>query len=300
MAEQTPKSPKLDTWIKKAKTLMEALPYIQRFNGKRIVVKYGGSAMTNAALKESFVRDVIMLQCVGIKPIIVHGGGPQIGNFLTKMGIESRFHRGVRITDTPTMDVVEMVLGGQINQEIVGRIQQHGGKAVGLAGKDGGFILAEKINPQSDEAGKGTIDLGHVGEVTAVNPELVLTVESGGFIPVIAPLGVSKEGESLNINADLVAAAVAVSLKAEKLILLTDVEGVLDRDKQLLSTLSSQNIQKLIAEGTITDGMIPKLECCVQAVEGGVPSAHIVDGRVQHAILLEMFTHHGVGTQISL
>lgn len=300
MAEQPPKSPKLDTWIKKAKTLMEALPYIQRFNGKRIVVKYGGSAMTNAALKESFVRDVIMLQCVGIKPIIVHGGGPQIGNFLTKMGIESRFHRGVRITDAPTMDVVEMVLGGQINQEIVGRIQQHGGKAVGLAGKDGGFILAEKINPQSDEAGKGTIDLGHVGEVTAVNPELVLTVESGGFIPVIAPLGVSREGESLNINADLVAAAVAVSLKAEKLILLTDVEGVLDRDKQLLSTLSSQNIQKLIAEGAITDGMIPKLECCVQAVEGGVPSAHIVDGRVQHAILLEMFTHHGVGTQISL
>lgn len=294
MAENSPKSPKLDTWIKKAKTLMEALPYIQRLNGKRIVIKYGGSAMTDGALKKNFLRDVVMLQYVGIKPIIVHGGGPQIGKLLTQMGMESKFHRGVRITDDPTMEVVEMVLGGKINQEIVGLIQQFGGKAVGLAGKDGYFICAKKVAP--DEG----VDYGNVGEVTQINPELVLSMEAGGFIPVIAPIGVGESGESLNINADLVASAVAVALKAEKLILLTDVEGVLNATKEFMSTVTAAEIERLIASGVIAGGMIPKLECCLHALKNGVPRAHIVDGRVQHTILLEMFTDQGVGTVVSL
>lgn len=297
----TSKQHKLDTWVKKAKTLMEALPYIQRFNAKRVVIKYGGSAMTNDALKESFARDIIMMHCIGLKPVIVHGGGPKIAEVLGQLGIESKFHRGLRITDKATMEVVEMVLGGKVNQDIVGLIQHYGGKAVGLAGKDGRLIRAHKAPPAADDKNpKQFIDLGHVGDVAEINPDIILTAESGGFIPIIAPLGVGDDGESLNINADLVASAVAIALKAEKLILLTDVEGVLDADKKLISALKVAEIAEIIAKGAITGGMIPKLDCCVQAVKAGVSRAHIVDGRVEHAVLLEMFTDRGVGTVISL
>lgn len=279
---------------------MEALPYLQRFKGKRIVIKYGGSAMTDEALKHRFARDVVMLQYAGLKPVIVHGGGPKIGDMLRRMGIESRFHRGLRITDAATMEVVEMVLGGKINQEIVGLIQQYGGKAVGLSGKDARLIQATRVPPSPAETkGQKAVDLGYVGEVKEIDPEIIITLETGGFVPVIAPVGVSETGESLNINADWVAASMAHTLKAEKLVLLTDVEGVLDADKQLMSRLTLKQIPSLIKKGVVSGGMIPKLHCCTQAIRGGVHCAHIIDGRVDHAVLLEMFTDSGVGTLIS-
>ncbi len=290
----------VNQWIGKASTLMEAMPYIRRFRGKRVVIKYGGSAMSSDVLKESFARDIIMLQYVGLRPVIVHGGGPQIGKVLDQMGIRSQFHQGLRITDAPTMDVVEMVLGGKINKEIVGSIQRYGGKAIGLSGKDGRLICAKKVSVSAEgKQPNEIIDLGHVGEVTEIHPEAVLTVEGGGFIPVVAPIGVNEEGESLNINADWVAAAMAATLQAEKLILLTDVEGVLDAKKRLISEIKLDEVDRLIADETVKGGMVPKLHCAREAIGGGVPQVHIIDGRLEHAVLLEMFTDRGVGTLIS-
>lgn len=288
--------------IEKASILMEALPYIRRFYGKTVVIKYGGHAMEDEKLKEGFAKDVILLDYIGVNTVIVHGGGPQIGHVLEKMGIESRFHRGMRITDAETMDVVEMVLVGAINKEIVSLINHHGGKAVGLSGKDGGLIKAKKLPKEKVTFDKKTpevIDLGKVGNVQKVDPGILQTLDQARFIPVIAPVGVSEQGETLNINADLVAGALASALKAEKLVLLTDVEGVKDADGKLLAKLSGPEAKKLIKEGVIHGGMIPKVECVLKALEDGVKSGHIIDGRVQHALLLEIFTDKGVGTVIS-
>ncbi len=288
--------------IEKASILMEALPYIKKFSGKTIVVKYGGSAMEEAKLKESFARDIVLLEYIGINPIIVHGGGPQIGEFLKKMGIESRFHNGMRITDEQTMDVVEMVLAGDINKEIVSMINRQGGRAVGLSGKDGGLIKAKKLPKEKVTFDKKTpevIDLGRVGNVTHVDITILQTLDQGRFIPVIAPVGVDEKGEALNINADLVAGAIASALKAEKLVLLTDVEGIKDANSQLIPSIEKAEARRLIKEGVIRGGMIPKVECALKAVDEGVKTAHIIDGRVQHAVLLEIFTDKGVGTVIS-
>lgn len=288
--------------IEKASILMEALPYIRRFAGKTVVIKYGGNAMVDEKLKESFAKDVIMLDYIGLNPVVVHGGGPQIGQVLKKMGIESKFHNGMRITDEATMDVVEMVLVGDINKEIVSLINRHGGKAVGLSGKDGGLIKAKKLPKEKvtfDEKTPEVIDLGKVGNVQSVDPSILLTLDQARFIPVIAPVGISEKGETLNINADLMAGALAASLKSEKLVLLTDVEGVKDQDGKLISNLTRTEAKRLIKEGIIHGGMIPKVECALKALEQGVKSAHIVDGRVQHAVLLEIFTDTGVGTVIS-
>ncbi len=288
--------------IEKASILMEALPYIRRFAGKTVVIKYGGNAMVDEKLKESFAKDVIMLDYIGLNPVVVHGGGPQIGQVLKKMGIESKFHNGMRITDEATMDVVEMVLVGDINKEIVSLINRHGGKAVGLSGKDGGLIKAKKLPKEKvtfDEKTPEVIDLGKVGNVSSVDPSILLTLDQARFIPVIAPVGISEKGETLNINADLMAGALAASLKSEKLVLLTDVEGVKDQDGKLISNLTRIEAKRLIKEGIIHGGMIPKVECALKALEQGVKSAHIVDGRVQHAVLLEIFTDTGVGTVIS-
>lgn len=282
-----------------ASVLMEALPYIKKFYGKTIVVKYGGHAMVDEELKASFAKDMVLMKYIGLNPVIVHGGGPQIGKVLKQMGIESKFHQGIRITDDATMDVVEMVLVGKLNKEIVGMINQQGGKAVGLSGIDGALIKAQKEKEAYDKKENEYIDLGHVGDVTQVNAELLNLLDSDNFIPVIAPVGFSEEGKALNINADLVAGAVAAALKAEKLILLTDVEGVKDKNSSLISKLLLSEIPTLIENGTISGGMIPKLECCEKAVLGGVKSAHIVDGRLQNAVLLEIFTNQGVGTVIS-
>lgn len=275
--------------IQKASILMEALPYIRKFYGKTFVIKYGGAAMTADLLKESFARDVVMMDFIGMNPVIVHGGGPQIGEALKKMGIESKFHNGMRITDDRTMDVVEMVLAGDINKEIVSLINHNGGKAVGLSGKDGGLIRAQPLSS----------DLGRVGKVAEIDPTVLTTLDQGRFIPVIAPVGVDEKGQSLNINADLVAGAVAEALKAEKLVLLTDVEGVKDQKGNLLSTLKTGEACRLMEEGVISGGMIPKVECVLKALASGVKSAHIIDGRVEHAVLLEIFTDRGVGTVIS-
>ncbi len=286
--------------INKAKVLMEALPYIQRFAGKTIVIKYGGHAMADEALKESFARDVVLLKSLGINPVIVHGGGPQINDTLKRYGIVSQFVRGMRVTDAETMSVVEMVLTGQVNKEVVGHLNQHGGRAVGLCGKDGGLLLCEKLLQEvKDEQGQvELVDIGFVGNVVEVNQELVRTLEQGRFIPVIAPVGVGRQGESYNVNADLVAGRVAGALKAEKLMLLTDVEGVKDKSGTLLSSIALGDVPRLVDDGTISGGMIPKVECCVDALNEGVRKAHIVDGRVQHAVLLEIFTDGGVGTEI--
>lgn len=281
---------------------MEALPYIRRFYGKTVVIKYGGHAMEDAKLKESFAKDVIMLDYIGVNTVIVHGGGPQIGQVLEKMGIESKFHKGMRITDEATMDVVEMVLVGDINKDIVSLINRHGGKAVGLSGKDGGLIKAKKLPKEKvtfDTKTPEVIDLGKVGNVKEVDPTILKTLDQARFIPVIAPVGISEKGETLNINADLVAGALASALKAEKLVLLTDVEGVKDSNGQLLSNLTKTEAKRLIKDGVIHGGMIPKVECVLKALEDGVGSAHIIDGRVQHAVLLEIFTDKGVGTVIS-
>jgi acetylglutamate kinase len=290
--------------IEKASVLMEALPYIRKFSGKTIVIKYGGHAMTDPKLKDNFAKDVVLLDYIGLNPIIVHGGGPQIDEMLDKMHIESKFHQGMRITDKETMDVVEMVLAGDINKDIVSLINRNGGKAVGLSGRDGGLIKAKKL-PKEKVIGNGDskkdekIDLGRVGSVKEVDVSVLQTLEQGRFIPVIAPVGFDEKGDPLNINADLVAGALAAALKAEKLVLLTDIEGVKDKGGNLLSSIHKSDARKLVEEGVITGGMIPKVDCALKAVEEGVKSAHIIDGRVQHAVLLEIFTDKGVGTVIS-
>ncbi len=288
--------------IKKANILMEALPYIKRFADKTIVIKYGGNAMVEEHLKESFAKDIILMKYIGLNPVVVHGGGPQIGSVMERMGLESRFVRGMRVTDSDTMDVVEMVLGGRVNKEIVANINRHGGRAVGLTGKDGDLITARKmemttVNPET--LTPEIIDIGHVGEVETVRPEIIKALEQNNFIPVIAPVGVGKAGETYNINADLVAGHVAAALKAEKLILLTDVEGVKNKAGELISTIDVDDVQGLIDDDTIKGGMIPKVTCCLDAVHTGVLKAHIIDGRVEHACLLEIFTDMGIGTAVS-
>jgi acetylglutamate kinase len=286
--------------IEKANTLMEALPYIRRFSGKTIVIKYGGHAMADEALKKSFALDVILLKYIGINPVIVHGGGPQINETLKRYGIVSEFVNGMRVTDAATMAVVEMVLTGQVNKEVVGYINQHGGRAVGLSGKDGGLLLCRKMlqEVKLEDGTAEMLDIGFVGDVIKVDTAILETLENGGFIPIIAPIGVCLAGESYNINADLVAGRVAEALAAEKLILLTDVAGVKDREGKLLSSIDLSEVSALIDNGSITGGMIPKVTCCVDALQDGVRKAHIIDGRVEHAILLEIFTDVGVGTEI--
>ncbi|MBC7963951.1 MAG: acetylglutamate kinase [Steroidobacteraceae bacterium] len=286
--------------IEKANTLMEALPYIRRFAGKTFVIKYGGHAMSDDKLKESFALDVILLKSMGINTVIVHGGGPQINDTLKRYGIVSEFVRGMRVTDSETMAVVEMVLVGQVNKEVVGYLNQHGGKAVGLSGKDGTLLLSKKLlqEVRADDGRLEMLDIGYVGDVVKVNTDLIKTLESGNYIPVIAPVGVGPEGESYNINADLVAGRVAAALNAEKLILLTDISGVKDKSGQLLASISVGDLQRLIEEDAITGGMIPKVICCADALKEGVKKAHIIDGRMEHAVLLEIFTDVGIGTEI--
>jgi acetylglutamate kinase len=284
-----------------ATVLTEALPYIRRFIGSTIVIKYGGNAMVDEALKQSFARDIVLMKLVGMNPVVVHGGGPQIGNLLKRLGKQSEFFQGMRITDAETMDVVEMVLGGLVNKEIVTLINRHGGKAVGLTGKDGDLIHARKLtftqdNPELNEP--EIIDIGHVGEVAGIRTEVIEMLDRSDFIPVIAPIGVGDDGFSYNINADLVAGKIAQSLQAEKLILLTNTAGVLDSNNNVLTGLSPATVEALIADGTIHGGMLPKIRCALDAVHSGVRSAHIIDGRVQHAVLLEIFTDEGVGTLI--
>jgi acetylglutamate kinase len=286
--------------IEKANTLMEALPYIRRFSGKTVVIKYGGHAMAEESLRESFALDVILLKSLGINVVVVHGGGPQINETLKRYGIVSEFVKGMRVTDAETMKIVEMVLVGQVNKEVVGYLNQHGGRAVGLSGKDGTLLLCEKMlqEVKNDDGSVELVDIGFVGDVVKVNQELIQTLEHGKFVPVIAPVGVGEKGESYNINADVVAGRVAGALKAEKLMLLTDVSGVKDKEGELLPSIDLAHVPQLIGDGTISGGMIPKVECCVNALNEGVKKAHIVDGRVQHAILLEIFTDGGVGTEI--
>ncbi len=278
-----------------ASVLTEALPYIQRFKNKIIVVKFGGNAMIDDALKRSFARDIVLMKSVGLTPIVVHGGGPQIGEMLAKLGKSTRFIDGMRVTDDETMNVVEMVLGGSVNKEIVHLINRLGGKAVGLTGKDGHFIQAKKLNAVDSETGE-PVDLGYVGEVSAIDTGMLDMLSQSDFIPVIAPIGVGENGHSYNINADLVAGKIAEELNAEKLILLTNTAGILDKQGELLTGLSLADIDALIADGTISGGMIPKTRCAIDALKGGVTSVHIIDGRVEHAVLLELFTNQGVGT----
>jgi acetylglutamate kinase len=287
-------------WIAKAEILLEALPYLRRFQGQTLVVKYGGAAQQDPLLKQGFARDITLLQTLGIHVVLVHGGGPQIGKFLEELNIPTRFVEGLRVTDQRTMDIVEMVLAGKINKEIVNLINSAGGRAVGLSGKDGSLLAGQKVEfyrPREDEPPE-IIDIGLVGEVTGVNTELIRTLLAQRFLPVIAPVGVGEQGETLNINADLVAGAVAGALAAAKLILLTDVPGVLDREGQLLSSLTRYQAVTMIEDGAISGGMIPKIKCCLEALEEGVTKAHILDGRVPHAVLLEIFTDSGVGTEI--
>jgi acetylglutamate kinase len=282
----------------KAQILAEALPYIRRFHGKTIVVKYGGNAMTEAALQRSFAHDVVLLKLVGMNPVVVHGGGPQIESVLGRLGKKGEFVQGMRVTDAETMDVVEMVLGGTVNKEIVTLINQAGGRAVGLTGKDGGFIRAKKLLVASDANPDAKLDIGQVGEVDAIDPDVISSLEDSGFIPVVAPIGVGKNGESYNINSDLVAGKLAEVLKAEKLVLLTNTPGVLDRKGQLLTGLTPKRIDELVADGTLSGGMLPKIASALDAARGGVKSVHIIDGRVEHALLLEILTDEGVGTLI--
>ena len=287
--------------IDKADILLEALPYIQRFANKKIVIKYGGHAMDDEDLKVNFVRDVILLRYIGLNPVIVHGGGPQIDGMLEKIGKASKFVEGMRVTDGETMDIVEMVLVGKINKEIVSLINHHGGHAVGLSGIDGGLIQARKLwvsRKGKEGQEKELVDIGLVGEVEAIHPEVIETIKNNKWIPVVAPVGVGPGGEIYNINADLVAGKVAAALQAEKFILLTDVEGVLDGEKHLISTMNAEMAGHFLWEGIIQGGMIPKVNCCLAALRDGVKKTHIIDGRVKHAILLEIFTDEGIGTQI--
>jgi len=281
----------------KARILAEALPYIQQFHGKTIVVKFGGNAMTDDVLKSSFARDVVLLKLVGMNPVVVHGGGPQIEQLLAKLGKKGEFVQGMRVTDAETMDVVEMVLGGQVNKEVVELINQAGGKAVGLTGQDGAFIHARKMTlPPSKE--NGTVDLGQVGEVESIDPAVIKALEAGGFIPVVAPIGTGRDGTTYNINADLVAGKLAEILRAEKLVVLTNTPGVLDKNGKLLTGLTPKKIDDLVAKGVISGGMLPKIGSALDAARSGVKSVHIIDGRVPHAVLLEVLTDQGVGTLI--
>lgn len=278
--------------IDKAEVLVEALPYMRRFFEKTIVIKYGGAAMADESLRESFAVDVVLLKYIGLRPVIVHGGGPQIGRTLERLGLQSEFVDGLRVTDDDTMEVVEMVLGGRVNQSIVDLVHRAGGRSLGLTGKDGRMLQVERKRP-------GGRDLGRVGQVVHVDSDAIVAATRQGFIPVIAPLGIDADGMSYNVNADEAAGAIAVALGAEKLILLTDVEGVLDANGVLMSQLTAAEVAKHIDEGTIRGGMIPKVECCLQALRGNVGRAHVVDGRVLHAVLLEIFTDGGVGTVIT-
>jgi len=286
--------------IEKAKILIEALPYIRAFSGKTVVIKYGGKAMTEEALKNAFAQDVVLMKYIGLNPVVVHGGGPQINLMMKRLGLEPKFVKGVRVTDAQTMEIVEMVLGGMINKEIVALINQHGGRAVGLTGKDGRLIRAKKVRG-GDGLSKGDepIDMGLVGEVEKVDPQVIRNLDQDRFIPVIAPIGADSEGRTYNINADWVAGALASSLKAEKLLLLTDVKGILDEQGKLLPTISKKDAARLIKQDIIREGMLPKVKAALSAVEGGVTKAHIIDGRVAHALLLEIFTDKGIGTEIT-
>ncbi len=284
-----------------AHVLTESLPYIRRFAGKTFVIKYGGHAMENEHLKNSFARDIVLMKLVGFNPVVVHGGGPQISELLKRIGKESRFVDGMRVTDSETMDVVEMVLGGLVNKEIVNNINRHGGCAVGLTGKDGDLIHARKLTitrKSPDLEAPEIVDIGHVGEVASIDKSIVETLAKGNFIPVIAPIGVGPDGQSYNINADLVAGKMAEVLHAEKLILLTDTTGVLSQEGKLLTGLDARQVQALIDDGTIHGGMLPKIGCALEAVRGGVKAAHIIDGRIEHAVLVELFTDAGIGTLI--
>ena len=282
----------------KAHVLAEALPYIKRFHGKTIVVKYGGNAMIEELLKRSFAHDVVLLKLVGMNPVIVHGGGPQIDEQLARMGKKGEFVQGMRVTDAETMDVVEMVLGGQVNKEVVTLINQAGGKAVGLTGQDGAFVHAKKMLLSDKNNGGAKIDIGQVGEIASIDPKVIWALEEGGFIPVVAPIGVGADGQSYNINADLVAGKLAEVLKAEKLVVLTNTPGVLDKNSKLLTGLTPKKIDALVAEGTLSGGMLPKISSALDAARNGVKSVHIIDGRVEHALLLEILTDEGVGTLI--
>jgi acetylglutamate kinase len=296
----SPRAPRqVQDLIHKAEVLLDALPYIKRFAGKTLVIKYGGHAMIDETLKSSFAQDIVLLKFVGMNPVVVHGGGPQIGDMLKQLNIPSRFVRGMRVTDPATMEVVEMVLVGKTNKEIVSLITRHGGHAVGLSGKDGELIRARKLRLPAPGAKKGEeLDIGMVGEVAAINPMVLETLDRSDIIPVIAPVGASDNGETFNINADLVAGKVAEALRAEKLILLTDVEGIRDERGAVIETLDDDRARQLIAAGVIGEGMIPKVECCLEALKNGVRKTHIVDGRLRHAVLLEIFTREGVGTEV--
>lgn len=279
--------------------LAEALPYIKRFHGKTIVVKYGGNAMTDAHLKNCFARDVVLLKLVGFNIVVVHGGGPQIETLLQKIGKKGEFIQGMRVTDAETMYVVEMVLGGQVNKEIVNLINMFGGKAIGLTGKDGHFIKAKKLLLEDNNNKGKFLDVGQVGDITDIDPSLIRNLKSGEFIPVIAPIGVGENGETYNINADVVAGKIAETLQAEKLVLLTNTPGVLDSSGQLLTGITPNQIDEMVADGTLSGGMLPKIESALNAAKNGVKAVHIIDGRVEHALLLELLTHHGVGTMIN-
>ena len=295
----------MERLIKKADVLVEALPYIRTFSGKTIVIKYGGAAMTQDELKDGFAEDVVLLKYVGINPVIVHGGGPQINKMLSRLGIKSTFKRGVRVTDQATMDVVEMVLGGKVNKEIVTMLNQHGGKAAGITGKDANFILCKPFSAKIWSQGldkefqsNPDEDYGFVGEVDRIDPHIITKLQQENIIPVIAPIGVDRKGKSHNINADLVAGAVAGALKAEKLLVLTDVKGIRNSAKEHVSTLSKKDVEQMVKKGTITEGMLPKVRSCLRGIEEGLQKAHIIDGRVPHAVLLEIFTDKGIGTEI--
>ncbi len=286
------------TPIQEATILAEALPYIKRFHGKTVVVKFGGNAMVDEDLKQCFARDVVLLRLVGIHVVVVHGGGPQIENLLTRVGKKGEFIQGMRVTDAETMEVVEMVLGGQVNKSVVSLINQAGGKAVGLTGKDGNLIRAKKLLLPNRDRPEDLIDVGQVGDITQIDPSLIGHLEAGGFIPVIAPIGVGNDGETFNINADVVAGKIAEILKAEKLVLLTNTPGVLDKDSNLVTDVTPAQIDALVADGTLYGGMLPKIGSALDAARNGVKSVHIIDGRVEHALLLEILTNHGVGTMI--
>ncbi|MCI0527243.1 MAG: acetylglutamate kinase [Nitrospira sp.] len=286
--------------IDKAEILVEALPYLRAFSGKTIVIKYGGKAMVDEDLKEQFAQDVVLMKYVGINPVVVHGGGPQISQMMKRLGKEPVFVEGVRVTDAETMEIVEMVLGGVINKEIVALIHRQGGKAVGLTGKDGRLITAKPLKSggaHGEKRGVG-LALGLVGEVESINPQVLASLEEDRFIPIIAPVGVGKDGKTYNINADWVAGAIAAALKAEKLLILTDVAGILNAQRKLIPTLSKKDLSKLIKRGVINEGMLPKVQACLTALEGGVSKTHIIDGRTRHALLLEIFTDQGIGTEI--